>query len=160
LGAPALQEAYYGPETIRAMVTALDEAWGLVGTDLDPSSPQLIEAVRLRLADSILAAAASDDRSVRTLRNAGLLAMAMQYRLWPDNFGTRAIMPERANNPRYWTAYAEETRAIAEQTKDHECKRMLSPSVGRRRSITDARTSAGRRVTWRIAWLPLQQLPV
>jgi hypothetical protein len=35
------------------------------------------------------------------------------------------MMPQRVNNPRYWRAHAEETRTIAEQMKDPECKRLL-----------------------------------
>ena len=34
-------------------------------------------------------------------------------------------MPQRVNNPRYWRNYAEETRTIADQIKDPECKRLL-----------------------------------
>src|SRR5262249_50626335 len=111
--------AWYGPRTIRAMMTAFDEAWELVqlGVDTD-TGPQSFEAVRLRLADAILAEAAHGNRSVATLRNAGLLAMAMQYRLWPDSFPKRSIMLERAKNSTYWRSYAEETRTIADQTKD------------------------------------------
>src|SRR5262245_49568997 len=116
--------AFYGPRAIRAMVAAFDEAWDVVQFDFH-ASPESFEAVRLRLADSILMAAASDKRDVPTLRNAGLLAMAMHYRLRPDDFGTRATMPQRLNNPRYWISYAEETRTIAEQMQDPECKRRL-----------------------------------
>src|SRR5262245_9501723 len=116
--------ACYGPKTIRAMVAAFDEAWGHVQLDFD-ASPQSLEAVRLRLADGVLADVAGGNRSVPTLRSAGLLAMALQYRIWPDNVGTRANMPERANNPTYWRSYAEETRIVAEQMKDPDCKRLL-----------------------------------
>jgi len=118
--------AWYGPKTIRAMITAFDEAWELVqlGVDAD-ASPQSFEAVRLRLADAILVEAAHGNRSVPTLRNAGLLAMAMQYRLSPDSFAWRSIMLERASNSTYWRSYAEETRTIADQMQDPECKRLL-----------------------------------
>src|SRR5262245_57237603 len=93
--------AWYGPQTIKAMMTAFDEAWELVQFDVE-ASPQSFEAVRLRLADAILAEAARGDRSVSTLRNAGLMAMAIQYRLWPDSFARRSNMPERERNSTYW----------------------------------------------------------
>ena len=34
-------------------------------------------------------------------------------------------MPERERNSTYWRSYAEQTRTIAEEMKDPECKRML-----------------------------------
>jgi hypothetical protein len=117
--------AFYGPKTIRAMITAFDEAWRFVEFDVD-ASQQSIEAVRLRLADNILAAAARDDRSVRTLRDAGLLATAMQYRLCPDNFVTTRTIPQRTYNSTYWLSYAKETLSIAGHIKDDpEGKRLL-----------------------------------
>src|SRR5262245_46398234 len=116
--------ASYGPETITAMLAAFDEAWAAVRFHFH-DSPELFETSRERLADAILGAAAEGGRDVGRLKRAGLLAMAMHYRLEPADFGLEAVMPQRVNNPRYWQSYAEETRTIAEQITDPECKRLL-----------------------------------
>jgi hypothetical protein len=106
------------------MLDAFDAVWASVHFHFY-ESPEYYEAARLRLASAILAAAALGDRNVRRLTNAGLLSLSMRYRLGSGDFGAEAIMPQRVNNPRYWRSYAEETRTIAEQMNDPECKRLL-----------------------------------
>lgn len=119
-----LRAASYDPETIQAMVRAFDAVWAAVHFHFY-ESPDTYEAARLRLANAILRAAADGNRDVAQLKTAGLASIAARYRLEPGDCELEAIMPQRVNNPRYWRNYADATRAIAEQTKDPECKRIL-----------------------------------
>jgi hypothetical protein len=114
----------YGPETVKVMLAAFDQAWAAVRVHFH-ESPESFEATRMRLADAILAAAADGSPDVECLKRAGLIAIAGHYRLDPSDFDLEATMPQRVNNPRYWRSYAEETLTIAEQMKDPECKRLL-----------------------------------
>jgi hypothetical protein len=106
------------------MLEAFDSAWASMHFHFY-DSPDTFECARLRLANAILLAAAGDRGDVEQLKTAGLASIAAHYQLAPDDFGLEAIMPQRVNNPRYWRSYAEETRTIAEQMQDPECKRML-----------------------------------
>src|SRR5262245_21633230 len=119
-----IRAASYGPETIQAMLGAFDAVWAAVHFHFY-DNPDTYDAARLRLANAILRAAANGNRDVAQLKNAGLASMAAHYRLEPGDCGMEAIMPQRVNNPRYWRNYSEETRTIAEQMKDPECKRLL-----------------------------------
>src|SRR5262245_52185056 len=108
--------ASYGPETVKAMLLAFDEAWAAVRLHFH-ECPASFEASQTRLADAILAAAGGGSRDVQQLKRAGLLAIAAHYRLEPADFDLEATLPQRVNNPRYWRSYAEETLTIAEQMK-------------------------------------------
>jgi hypothetical protein len=119
-----LRGASYSPQTVQAMLEAFDAAWALVHFHFY-ESPDCYEVARLRLANTILRAADEGNRDVEQLTAAGLASMGAFYRLEPGDFGAEAIMPQRVNNPRYWQNYAEETRTMAEQMKDPECKRLL-----------------------------------
>src|SRR5262245_28454768 len=119
-----LRAASYDPETIQAMVRAFDVVWVAVHFHFY-DSPDTYEAARLILGNSMLRAAADGNRDVAQLKNAGLASIAAHYRLEPGDCDLEAIMPQRVNNPRYWRNYADETRTIAEQMKDPECKRLL-----------------------------------
>src|SRR5262245_18674492 len=116
--------AIYEPETLKAMIAAFDEAWAAIRVHFH-EFPESFEASRMRLADAILAAAAEGSPDVERLKRAGLLAIAMHYRLEPADFDLETTMPQRVNNPKYWRSYAEATLTIAEQMKDPECKRLL-----------------------------------
>jgi hypothetical protein len=119
-----LRGASYSPDTVQGMLEAFDAAWASVHFHFY-ESPNGYEAARLRLANAILRAAADGNRDVEQLKTAGLASMAAHYRLEPGDLGAEAIMPQRVNNPRYWRNYAEETRTLAEQMKDPECRRLL-----------------------------------
>src|SRR5262245_9958917 len=119
-----LRGASYSPETVQAMLKAFDAAWASVHFQFY-DSPDTYECARLRLANAILRAAVDGNRNVERLKTAGLASMAAAYRLRPGDFGAEVIMPQRVNNPRYWRNYAEETRTIAEQMTDPQCRRML-----------------------------------
>jgi hypothetical protein len=106
------------------MLEAFDAAWALVHFHFY-DSPDTFECARLRLANAILLAAAENCWDVEQLKAAGLATITHHYRLAPGDFGLEAIMPQRVNNPKYWRAYAEATRTLAEQMQDPESKRML-----------------------------------
>jgi len=70
--------ASFGPETLKAIGQAFDEAWasieGNIGCD------QQREAVRLKLATAVLSVASEHSRDVEVLKKAALEAMAGDYR--------------------------------------------------------------------------------
>jgi hypothetical protein len=74
-----IDRASYGPETLKAMGQAFDEAWREIAGNFG-SDPTEIEAVRLKLADALLSVAAEDSRDVDALKNGALQAMAFRYR--------------------------------------------------------------------------------
>ena len=79
--------ASYGPETLKAMGQAFDEAWqSIAGND-----PQDIERARLRLANALLSVTAEDSRDVEALKRGALQAMAL-------NYGKRPASEPQASN--------------------------------------------------------------
>ena len=73
-----IDSASFGPDTLKAIGQAFDEAWadieGNFGCD------QSREAARLKLATAILSVASDDSRDVQVLKKAGLEVMAKDYR--------------------------------------------------------------------------------
>jgi hypothetical protein len=71
--------ASFGPEAVKALGQAFDQAWQTISGNFgdDPSD---IERARLRLAEAILSVASEASRNVAVLKNAGLQAMALDYR--------------------------------------------------------------------------------
>jgi len=74
-----IEGALFGPEAIRAIGQAFDQAWA----DVDDTfmTPLAKEAARLFLANGILAVATDDSRDVDALRSQGLGALARKYPL-------------------------------------------------------------------------------
>ena len=75
-----IDSASFGPDAMKAIGQAFDEAWASVERDI--GCDQLREATRLKLATAILSVASEDSRDVVVLKNAALEAMAGDYR-WP-----------------------------------------------------------------------------
>ena len=71
--------ASYGPETLKAMGQAFDEAWQSIAGNFG-NDPQDIERARLRLASALLSVTAEDSRDVEALKRGALQAMALSYR--------------------------------------------------------------------------------
>ena len=71
--------AAFGPEALKAIGQAFDEAWleiaGNFGDD-----PQGIETACTKLANAVLFAANEDSRDVEALKRAALQRMALEYR--------------------------------------------------------------------------------
>ena len=71
--------ASYGPEALKAIRQAFDEAWLQIAGNFG-NDPEDIEKARLRLARAILSIANEDSRDVRILRQAALERMALDYK--------------------------------------------------------------------------------
>jgi hypothetical protein len=69
----------FGPETLKAIGQAPDEAWADIAGNFGSESRQ-IEMARLKLASAILAGAAHHLHDVEALKQAGIMAMALRYR--------------------------------------------------------------------------------
>ena len=70
--------AAFGPETLRAMGQAFDQAWTEVASNFG-NSPVEIEGARLRLAEAMLSVATESSTNVATLKAGALQALAMDY---------------------------------------------------------------------------------
>jgi hypothetical protein len=71
--------ASFGPDTLKAIGQAFDEAWQEVEGNFG-GDPQDIEKARLRLANAVLSIADEDTRNVDVLKRAALQRMALDYR--------------------------------------------------------------------------------
>ena len=71
--------ASFGPETVRAMGQAFDQAWAEIAGHFG-DSPTQIEDARLKLAEALLSLATDGSTDVAALRAGALQAMAMDYR--------------------------------------------------------------------------------
>jgi hypothetical protein len=69
----------YGPETLKALDQAFDEAWLSIEANFN-EDPRTIENARLKLARAIFSVASDDRRDVETLKAGALAAMALAYR--------------------------------------------------------------------------------
>ena len=75
-----IDDAAFGPDTLKVIGQAFDEAWASIAGSFD-ESPLAVEAARLKLANAILAAAkANGANDVATLKNAALQAVVLAYR--------------------------------------------------------------------------------
>jgi len=74
--------ASYGPETLKAMTKAFDQAWSVVAGNI---SQDASAAARLRLANALLSVASEDGRDVDTLKRKALEAMALSYHAVPSD---------------------------------------------------------------------------
>ena len=68
--------AAYGPETLKLISTAFDEAWAQIQHHFY-DDPVATEAGRLQLANAILAIAKEESRDAEELKNLALQTMAM-----------------------------------------------------------------------------------
>jgi hypothetical protein len=118
-----ISSAAYDPEEIEIILRAFEDAWAQIQHHFY-ECPLSMELARIRLADEVLAVAEQSGRTPEDLTNRALQAMAMHYRGHGAS-GLEAIAGPRVHNARYWNCYSEETRAIAEQMTDPECKRLL-----------------------------------
>ena len=74
-----IDTASYGPEALKAISQAFDEAWHEIAGNFG-SDPRDIELARLRLANAVLSVASEESRDVEALKNGALQAMALTYR--------------------------------------------------------------------------------
>jgi hypothetical protein len=69
----------YGPDTLRVMGSAFDEAWDSIQHHFEGDVHE-IEQARLRLAHAILTVVAEDHKDAQALKNEALQVMALNYR--------------------------------------------------------------------------------
>ena len=74
-----IARTWYGPEELKAMGQAFDEAWEQIAGNFGSDGPT-VENARLKLAEAMLLVASGDRRSVEQLKNAALEVMALNYR--------------------------------------------------------------------------------
>jgi hypothetical protein len=116
-----LAGAEFGPETLKVICKAFDDAWAEIRRDFDDNALS-IEVARLKLASAILGVAKDDSRDPDELKGLGLQAMALRYRF---DRAVDVVIRQRVRTLKYWRNYAEETLTLAEQMTDPECRRML-----------------------------------
>jgi|RhiMetdeSRZDD1v2_1073273.scaffolds.fasta_scaffold358380_2 hypothetical protein len=71
--------ASYGPDTLKAIGQAFDEAWASIAGNFG-DDPADVERARLKLANALLSVASEDSRDVEALKKGALQAMALAYR--------------------------------------------------------------------------------
>ena len=90
--------ASFGPDALKAIGQAFDEAWQEVAGNMD-SDPQDIEAARIQLANAVLSIADEDSRDVEVLKRAALLRLALDYH-HRDDLNLLAARRRRAGDDR------------------------------------------------------------
>jgi hypothetical protein len=86
-----IEGAAFGPEVLKVVMQAFDEAWESVSGKFRSDEH---EHARAELADSVMNAAREDSADVERLREAGVRAMALKY---PSRFGG---LPQAGQNTR------------------------------------------------------------
>lgn len=76
--------ASYGPEALKAIGQAFDEAWLQIARNFG-DDPIDIQKARVRLAGAILSIADDDSRDVSILKQAALERMALDYKKTPGS---------------------------------------------------------------------------
>jgi len=71
--------AAFGPEAVKAMGQAFDQAWAEIAQNFGASVVE-VEAARLRLAEAVLSVAAEGNSDVAVLKNDALHVLFMDYR--------------------------------------------------------------------------------
>jgi len=79
-----IEGATFGPEALKVIGKAFDDAWAEIGSQFDIQQAQL---VRLRLARALLSVAREDSRDPDELKNAALQTLALNYRDQSDPAG-------------------------------------------------------------------------
>ena len=74
-----ITSATYGPETLKVIGKAFDDAWSEIAPHFSQNGLQA-QSARLKLARAVLSAAREDSRDPDELKNAALQVMAMAYR--------------------------------------------------------------------------------
>jgi hypothetical protein len=75
--------ATYGPEALKVIGKAFDDAWAEIGPGFSKNGLQA-QSARMTLANAILEVATEDSRDADELKNAALQAMALAYRADPQ----------------------------------------------------------------------------
>jgi hypothetical protein len=84
--------AAYGPQSVKAMGQAFDEAWVLIAGNFN--TPEESEIARLLLAEAILSVATKGSCDVVAIKSGALHALAMDYRYRSQIPLAQALAPE------------------------------------------------------------------
>lgn len=74
-----IEGATYGPDTLKVIGKAFDDAWSEISSQFSNSELQS-QTMRLKLAHAVLAIAREDSRNSDELKNAALQIVAMNQR--------------------------------------------------------------------------------
>jgi hypothetical protein len=86
--------AAYGPQSVKAMGQAFDEAWVLIAGNF--GTPEETEIARLLLAEAVLSAATKGSCDVVALKSGALHALAMDYGYRSQLQPAQTLSPEMA----------------------------------------------------------------
>jgi len=114
--------ASLGPDALRAVGQAFDEAWAEIASHF-AQDPAQVEAVRLTLANALLSIADDASRDVLVLKRAALQVMTQNYTTLP--MGAKIQLVPEAMTESYWRERAEEVRRLSESVLDPLIKREL-----------------------------------
>jgi hypothetical protein len=78
-----IENAAFGPETLRVLFQAFDDAWESIAGNFG-SDPSSVETARTKLAGIILDIARNGGSDPVEIKNAALRAMALDYRGGPQ----------------------------------------------------------------------------
>jgi hypothetical protein len=84
----SLESTSYGPDALKAMTQAFDQAWSVVAGNI---SPDASEAARIRLANALLSVATEDSRDADVLKRKALEAMALSYYAVPSDTSDQTL---------------------------------------------------------------------
>jgi hypothetical protein len=74
-----IDSASYGPEALKAIGQAFDEAWCEIAGNFG-EDPRDVELARAKLANALLSVACEESRDVEALKHGALQAIALGYR--------------------------------------------------------------------------------
>jgi hypothetical protein len=114
--------AAYGPDTLKVICLAFDDAWAEIKRHFD-DDPLTAECTRIKLANAILRVAREDSRDAEELKKQGLRELALCHGIAS---AVEVATGQRKRSSRYWRAYADEMLAIAEHMTDPERKRIMA----------------------------------
>jgi hypothetical protein len=72
-----IEDAAYGPETLKVVSQAFDQAWASIEDHFRGEDDKIVEQARIRLAHAVLAVASEEAEDATRLANDALAVMAM-----------------------------------------------------------------------------------
>jgi len=117
-----LDGASLGPDALKAVGQAFDEAWAEIASHFAHDATQL-ESARLMLVSALLSIADDAGSDVAVLKKAALQVMAQNYAFLP--IGAKSQVAEEALTESYWRRRADDARRLAQGVTDPLIKREL-----------------------------------
>src|SRR5262245_16203178 len=117
--------ASLGPDALRAVGQAFDEAWAEIASHF-AQDPTQIETARLTLANALLSIADDASRDVQVLKRAALQVMTQNYTTLPIGAKTKSPLVPEALTESYRREGAEEVRRVSERVLHPLIKREVT----------------------------------